>query len=67
MEVVMSCLQIYVLKSIADTSLTEYDEIIIAADNIDSVSTKKANTIETKKIHIKSTVSINCQRKKVIN
>ena len=51
------------LKSIADTSVIECDEIII-------VSTKKTNTIVTKKANtiaadVMSTVSINCLSKKV--
>ena len=42
------------LKSVADTSVTQYDEIIIVTDNIltkitNSVVTKKTNAIETKR------------------
>ena len=40
------------LKSIADTSVTECDEIIMV---IDTVSTKKTNTIATKKTNIIAT------------
>ena len=47
------------LKSIAHTSMTECDEIIIVMDN---VSTKKTNTITT---NVASTASINCHSKKV--
>ena len=47
------------LKSIADTSVTECDEIIIVMDN---VSTKKTNISAT---NILSTASINCHSKKV--
>ena len=46
-------------KSIADTSVTEYDEIVIVMDN---VSTKKANTIAA---NVTSTASIICYSKKV--
>ena len=52
------------LKSIADTSVTECDEIIIFIDN---VSTKKANTITTKKANATNTASINFHSKKVRN
>ena len=45
------------LKSIADTSVTECDEIIIVMDN---VSTK--NTVAT---NITSVASINCHSKKI--
>ena len=41
------------LKSIADTILTEFDEIIIVMDNL---STKKTNTIAT---NVTSTDSVN--------
>ena len=47
------------LKSIADTSVTECDEIIIVVDN---VLTKKTNTAAT---NIMSTGSINCHSKKL--
>ena len=47
------------LKSIADTSVTECDEIIIV---MDIVSTKKTNTITT---NVTSIASINCHTKKV--
>ena len=47
------------LKSIADTSVTECDEIIIV---MDIVSTKMTNTIAA---NITSTPSINCYSKKV--
>ena len=49
------------LKSVADTSVTECDEIVIVK-NI--VSTKKANTIATKKTNVRSTTSLNCHSKK---
>ena len=45
------------LKSTADTSVTEFDEIIIVMDN---VSTKKTNTIAT---NVTSIASINCHSK----
>ena len=61
----MSYLQKYVLKSIADTSLNECDEITIVIDNIDNLSTKKTNTIETEMANVTSTASINCHSKKV--
>ena len=53
------------LKSIADTSVTDWDEIIIVMDNL---STKKTNTIATKKTNttatnITRTASINCHSK----
>ena len=47
------------LKSIADTSVTECDEIITV---MDIVSTKKTNTITT---NVTSIASINCHTKKV--
>ena len=47
------------LNSIADTSVTKYDEIIIA---MDIVSTKKTNIIAT---NVMSTASVNCHNKKV--
>ena len=47
------------LKSIADTSVIECDEIITVTD---IVSTKKINTIAT---NVTSTASINCHSKKV--
>ena len=47
------------LEIIADTSVTEFDEIIIVMDN---VSTKKINTIGTS---VRSTASITCHSKKV--
>ena len=54
------------LESIADTSVTECDEIIVVKDN---VSTKKTNTIATKKhtiaTNVASTASINCHSKNV--
>ena len=46
-------------KSIADTSVTKYDEIVTVMDN---VSTKKANTIAA---NVTSTASIICYSKKV--
>ena len=46
------------LKSIANTSMIECDEVIIIVDN---VSTKKRNTIAT---NVTSTASINCHSKK---
>ena len=49
------------LKSIADTSATECDEIIFA---MDIASTKKTNTIATKKANVASTGSINYHCKK---
>ena len=54
-------------KSIADTSVTECDEIIIS---MDTLATKKTNTIATKKTNaiatnVTSTASINCHSKKV--
>ena len=50
------------LKSVADTSLTEYDEILIVMNNL---STKETITTATKKTNITSTASINCHGKKV--
>ena len=55
------------LKSTADTSVTECDEIIIV---MNIVSTKDTNTIATKKTNtiatnVTSTASINCHSKKV--
>ena len=55
------------LKSIADTSVTECDEIIFVTD---VVSTKKTNTMATKKtntiaMNVTSTASINCHSEKV--
>ena len=55
------------LKSVADISVTECDEIVIV---MDIVSTKKANTTKTKMINnivknITSTASINCHSKNV--
>ena len=55
------------LKSIVDTSVTECDEILIAAD---IVSTKKTNNIATKKTNtvatnVTSTATINFHSKKV--
>ena len=47
------------LKSIANTSITECDEIIIV---IDAITTKNANTIAT---NVRSTASINRHSKKV--
>ena len=47
------------LKSIADTSVTECNEIVIV---MDIVSTKKTNTIEA---NVTSTASINYHSKKV--
>ena len=47
------------LKSIANTSVIECDELITVTD---IVSTKKANTIAT---NVMSTASINCHSKKV--
>ena len=47
------------LKSVADTSVTECDEIIIAMNNL---TTKKTNVITT---NVTSTASINCYSKKV--
>ena len=47
------------LKSAADISVTECDEIVIVRDNL---STKKANTIVT---NVTSTASINFHSKKV--
>ena len=46
-------------KSIADTSVTECDKIVIVMDNI---STKKTDTIAT---NVTSTASINCNSKKI--
>ena len=51
-------------KGIADTSVTECDEVISA---IDMVSRKKTNTVATKKTNVMSTASINCHSKKVID
>ena len=50
------------LKSIADTSVTECDEIIIF---IDIVSTKKGKYNSNKKINVTSTALINFQCRKV--
>ena len=55
------------LKSIVDTSVTECDKIVIVMDN---VSTKKTNTIATKKISAIATnftkiASISCHSKRV--
>ena len=55
------------LKSIVDTSVTECDKIVIVMDN---VSTKKTNTIATKKIsaiatNFTKTASISCHSKRV--
>ena len=47
------------LKSIADTSVIECDELITV---MDIVSAKKTNAIGT---NVMSTASINCHRKKV--
>ena len=58
----------YLLKSIADTSMTECNGILIFMDN---ASTKKINTTATKKtntiivINVTSTASINCHSKNV--
>ena len=49
------------LKIIADTSVTEYDEIRFV---MDIVPTKKANTIAT---NVTNTAPINCHSKKVRN
>ena len=46
------------LKKVADTTVTQCDEIIIVMDNL---STKKTNTIAT---NVTSTASINCTVKK---
>ena len=45
------------LKSVADTSVTKCDEILIVIDNL---STKKTNTIPT---NVTSTASLNCLSK----
>ena len=50
------------LKSIAATSVTDCDEIVIF---MDIKSIKKTNTIATKKRNNTSTTSINCQTKRV--
>ena len=50
------------LKSIADTSVTECDEIVII---MDIVSTKKTNTIATKNANVTSTASIKYHSQKV--
>ena len=55
------------LKSIVDTLVTECDKIVIVMDN---VSTKKTNTIATKKIsaiatNFTKTASISCHSKRV--
>ena len=50
------------LKSCIDTSVTECDEIVIVMDNL---STKKPNTIATKRANVTSTTKINCHSKKV--
>ena len=55
------------LKSVADTSVTEHNEIVVF---MDIVSTKKTNTIEIKMANtiatnITSTTSINCHSKKI--
>ena len=47
------------LKRVADTSVTECDEIVIVMDNL---STKKTYTIT---VNVTSTASINCHSKKV--
>ena len=49
-------------KSVADTSVTKCDEIIIVMNINKYLSTKKTNTITT---NVASTVSINCHSKKV--
>ena len=49
------------LKSVADTSVTEFDEIVIVKD---IVSTKETNTIATKKTNVTSTTSLNYHSKK---
>ena len=46
------------MKSISDTSVVEYDEIIIA---MDTIATKKTNTIAT---NVTSTASIDYYSKK---
>ena len=55
------------LKSVADTSVTEYHEVIIVMDNVSTrkaitIVTKKANTIVT---NMTSTASISYHSKKV--
>ena len=55
------------MKSIADTSVSECDEITIA---MDTIATRKTNAIATKKTetmatNVASTASINCNSKKV--
>ena len=47
------------LKSVADTSVTECDEIVIVMNNL---SIKKTHTITT---NVRSTASINCHSKQV--
>ena len=47
------------LKSVVDTSVTEFDQTVIVIDNL---STKNTNTIET---NFTITVYINCHSKKV--
>ena len=49
------------LKSVADSSVTECDEIVIVKD---IVSTKETNTIATKKTNVTSTTSLNYHSKK---
>ena len=55
----MYCENSKYLKSIANTSVIECDELVTVTD---IVSTKKANTIAT---NVMSTASINCHSKKV--
>ena len=49
------------LKSIANTSVSECDKIVIVMDNL---STKRTITIARKKANVTNTVSINCHSKK---
>ena len=49
------------LKSIADNSVTESDEIVIVMDTVSTTTTTK-NTVAT---NVTSTASINCHSKKV--
>ena len=48
------------LESVADTSVTKFDEIVVV---MDIASTKKTNTIA---INVTSTASINCHSKNAI-
>ena len=57
------------LKSCADTSMTEYDEIIIVMDNVskktNNMPTKITKTTATQKTSVANCHSKNCHSKKV--